>query len=211
MEGSLLKSDNWQYISTFLTIQELCRLTRVSRACFFFWMDDRYWSYQKQRVCFHFPELSPLFEENSYTKKKRKKSEWSMPRKGTWWVFKKYLSLGFNMKGLIKSCEREVTHALVLAVISFSVPTRELITERKVLSNPKKEGLNYSAYRISFWTPSVRYTFLIRSGSNCLDLEIYYIPKNAYKTVYETNKTQGIFKAWKDFLFQNKKIIKNGE
>lgn len=168
-------------------------------------MEDRHWTYQKQRVCFHFPELSPLFEENSYTKKKIKKFVWSMPRKGTWWVFKKYLSLGFNMKGFKKLCEKEVTHALVLAVISFSVRTRELITERKVLSNPKKGGLNYSAYHISFWTPSVRYTFYITSESNYFDVEIYYLRTGNYKTTYEINKTKEILGAWKYFLFQNKK------
>jgi hypothetical protein len=176
-------------------------------------MEDRYWSYQKQRVCFHFPELSPLFEENSYAKKKRKKSEWSIPRKGTWWVFKRYLSLGFDMKGSKELCKKEDTRALAIAVVSLNIPMRELITKHMILPNPKKGGPNYSMYRISFWTPSVRNpgnrcTFIIRHGSNYFDHEFYYIPTGeTYNEINERRdsrlfKDQDFFGAWKSFLFQ---------
>jgi hypothetical protein len=209
MEGLSLKPDNWQYISTFLTIKELCRLTCVSRACFFFWMEDRYWSYQKQRVCFHFPELSPLFEENSYAKKKRKKSEWSMPRKGTWWVFKRYLHAGTHMEGFKKICKKEDTRALAIAVVSLNIPMRELITGTNVFYTLVKRGPNASICRIYFWSPSLdknnyqnRTTCFIRRGSNSFDFQFRCSLTDQTYFYERLFSTTDHFNAWKSFLFQ---------
>lgn len=82
MEG--LGLDHWQYISKFLTIRELCRLMRVSRAWFHQWIDDRSWLYQEQRVCASFPDLKLIFDNcrASEATRKKNKTHWTIPRSG---------------------------------------------------------------------------------------------------------------------------------
>lgn len=214
MEG--LRPDHWQHISTFLTIRELCKLMCVSRTWFHFWIDDRYWLYQEQRICFHFPELQSLFEKNRPSKetRKKRKTEWTMPRKGTWWVFKRWLYLGINMGGFKELCRDKTTHPLAMAVVSLNIPCRrELISEPKIIPNQRKGGPGYSMYRVCFWTPGAhhpgnRTTFIVRHGSNYFDHEFYYIQTGKLYDEINERRESGLFNgtslfaAWRSLLFQ---------
>lgn len=216
MQGlGILQNDHWQHISTFLTVKELCRLMCVSRSCFHFWIDDRYWSYQEKRICFRFPELKFLFENHRPSKetKKRRKTGWKMPRKGTWWVFKRWLYLGTSMSGFKELCKKEDTHIIAIVILSLNIPCRrDFISENRVIPNPIRGGPNYSMYRISFWTPGAFYpgnrtTFIVRHGSDYFDHEFYYIQTAQKYDEINERRNSGLFNgclfsAWHSFLFQ---------
>jgi hypothetical protein len=193
--------DHWQHISTFLTVRELCRLMQVSLSWFHIWVTDRCWLYQKQRICSRFPELKWLFDK-PYTSKETK-TKLKMPRKGTWYVFKKYLALGLNVCGIKKLCKREAMHPLVFAVVSLNIPHHELIMRRKVIFTSFNDR-----FLIVFLTRGDQFpgnctTFTTCKGSSSFGLDFLYIKTGKCYYDLELSRSTNYFHSWKLFLFQD--------
>lgn len=211
MEG--LRIDHWQTITKFLTIRDMCRLMCVSHTLFHLLVDDdRLWIFQEQRICALFPNLKPLFDNcrTSTEAKKRHKTEWVMPRKGTWWFFKRWLLLACDMGGIKELCLKEEMHPIVFAMIRITIPCPELITEEKMVKCEKKTYQGRPLYNIHFWSrgahyPGNRITYIIRHGSNYFDCEFFHIGTsyNARRdSGLHSSDYYGFFNAWRAVLFQ---------
>lgn len=215
MEGPviLLKMNHWQTVTKFLTIRELGRLMCVSREWFRLWVDDSLWLYQEKRICAQFPGLKSLFDNCRTSKeaKKRHKTEWSMPRKGTWWVFKNSLYKGCYMDGIKELCRKTELHPIVLEVTRLVIPCPHLITVSKVVKPDKKTYTNHPMYHIYHWSKGInqdhcnRTTFTIRQGNDYFDCEFYF--SHTGGTFDETNfgihyAESDLFTAWRAILFQ---------
>jgi len=107
MEGSTIPRDLWLHlIAPQLGVQELCALMQLSRTSCVVWSDDRVWQHQKQRVCARLPQLEALFDAHAEEpSNKTRKTDWCLPKRGTWFVFNRFLSLGCNMEGFKALCQ----------------------------------------------------------------------------------------------------------
>jgi hypothetical protein len=66
MAECLLYRDVWrQCVARYLRCVDLCSLMSVSQEWFFFWIDDRSWVHQRNRVCARFPALQALFKAHA--------------------------------------------------------------------------------------------------------------------------------------------------
>jgi len=147
MQG--LPFDGWLLIARYFTVQDLCRCMRVSHDWFYAWASDRMWMYQRARVCAVCPELIPVFDlyhgkeaagahlayasVKSNTNKKRK-TPWIMPRKGTWYVFKRILAQGFYMETIKTDLGRNVKwHPVICAIARMCTPRPDLIISTEIL------------------------------------------------------------------------------
>lgn len=227
MENKGFSSDQWHLVARHLSIVDLCRLMQVSRDWFHLWIADRAWWYHRQRICAHFPELNALFElycdkgasgehsskrtQKSNSNKKRKKV-WITPKRGIWYIFKKWLMMGTNMKGFKTLLKRKDMHPLAMSVIKSGVPFPERIT---------KSYVEISSKYLSF-IPKVRtgdlYTVWIEWDLNCrLSVETsknksflnmvscIFNEKYPLEEMYVTEAT---FSAWKQYLLQTTYSLK---
>lgn len=156
--------DIYQAMTPHLTIRDLCMLMQVSRAWFTLWVSNRMWQYQKQRICAYDPLLGALFEQKKKQNKKRHKSEWVIPKKGTWYVFKHYLSLACTEKGIKKLCKQPNAHCVVFAMMKTLIPQgRTNILKCTIV----KSTVPTSLYYVNMWTNAdVRFTCRIGRHSN---------------------------------------------
>lgn len=136
---------------------------QVSRAWFYMWVTDRMWAQHRRRICVGNPELVRLFEEHSdasgdggeHESKRSKKSNsnskrktpWIMPKQGTWYVFRRWLSKGMSMRAL-KTLPRHLwqTSAVLTAVVRSHLPNPDGWGPLEVTYNVKP--LTISAPRV---------------------------------------------------------------
>jgi predicted DNA-binding transcriptional regulator AlpA len=210
-----LRADHCQVLSKFLTIRELCRLIQVSRKWFHLWIDDRSWLHQEQRVCACFPELKYIFDElrTSEEAKKRHKKEWVVPRKGTWWTFKRWLYMGCSMDGIKKMCNEPRMHPLVFSVVKTSIPFPKKITSSTIIKCDKTPG-KYYMFRISFWKhDGSRCTYIIKSTLTHFETEYYGSTMNTFYNKNNSGIHSGLHHhyalllPWTAFLFQRHEQI----
>ncbi|MEO6077234.1 MAG: hypothetical protein ABIP54_00420 [Candidatus Andersenbacteria bacterium] len=207
MEG--LRPDHWQAVSKFLTIRDMYRLMRVSRAWFHLWVDDRLWSFQEHRICAHFPDLKLLFDNcrTSKESKKRHKKEWVIPRKGTWRVFKKWLFLACRMDGFKKLCKNKEMHPIVFAALRLVIPRPDFIIKSQVEECINSSLRHFPMFEISFWTqdvsdhPGNRITYTARNGSNYFNCGFYDV-RTYQSNTHQLHTVLNLLMAWRNFLFQ---------
>jgi hypothetical protein len=96
---------------------------QVCREWFALWVDDRMWIVHEERIFSRHPELRDLLHRATEATKKRHRRFLIVPHKGTWWFFKKRLSLGFTMKGFGKLCDDPELHPLAIAVAKSMLPS----------------------------------------------------------------------------------------
>jgi hypothetical protein len=110
-------------------------MMQLSHDFFYLWVTDRIWMQQRHRMCNQFPQLAGIFNEyannaaehlckraiKSNSNKKRK-SAWITPRKGIWYVFKRWLSLGFTRAGFFKLYRNTRLHPIALSVVLATIP-----------------------------------------------------------------------------------------
>jgi hypothetical protein len=61
-------------VARYLRCTELCKLMRLSHEWFYFWISDRSWAHQRNRICARFPDLQTLFKEHA-AKNNNKKTQ----------------------------------------------------------------------------------------------------------------------------------------
>jgi hypothetical protein len=94
------------------------------------WVADRMWINQRRRMCAQFPHLPVIFDNyaNDTTKhvckraiksnsNKKRKTAWITPKKGIWYVFKRWLSAGFRRRGFFQLYGKPEMYPLVISVI----------------------------------------------------------------------------------------------
>lgn len=206
MTEALIGLDHWQSMSKFLTIREMGRLMCVSRTWFHRWVDDRLWLFQKQRICGQFPSLEPLFDEWQPTKetKKRHRREWCMPRKGIWWVFKRFLYLARNMDGIKALCKKPSCHPLVLAVLSTNIECRELITKNSIVTYNSLNRSGAPMHDIGFWFSGNRVSFGVKHSSDVFRCIVFHAGKYFFDDLTQELAAIGAFKNWRAILFQKR-------
>jgi hypothetical protein len=165
LEGQL-RPDHWHVIGRHLSVVDLCRLMQVSRDWFHLWIADRAWAHQRRRVCTRFPSLNDVFElycdgaaANEHTSKrtqksnsnKKRKTAWITPKKGVWYVFKRWLMQGTHMKGIKALCKIEEMHPIVISVVCLNLPCNELITKTKIRQERDAGGLQNSYEIVVRW------------------------------------------------------------
>lgn len=111
-----------QSIALHLSVRDLCRAMQVCRDWFSLWVDDRMWTVHEQRIFSQHPELRDLLHRATESTKKRHRRFLIVPHKGTWWFFKKRLSLGFTLQGFGKLCADPELHSLAIAVAKNMLP-----------------------------------------------------------------------------------------
>jgi len=172
MEGPF-PIDVWQlHVAPRLDVRSLCALMVCSRASFCFWSSNRSWQWQMQRILKTRPELQLLFDayacdadlyvrENRevVTRQQRKlskklKTPWLMPTRGIWFVFSRFLSLGFYMRGFKELCRHatrstdrdvdEIALTVLAAIVRSHVPRGERLEQWRIT---RYDGMQY--FRIS--------------------------------------------------------------
>ena len=87
----------WHSVARHLPPRELCRCMRVSRGWFGIWVVDRAWRQQRERICSVWQGMAAVFEgkagreAGSHRKRARRDGHIVIPRRGTWFVFKRWL------------------------------------------------------------------------------------------------------------------------
>lgn len=208
MEGFSVSSDQWHLVARHLSIVDLCRLMQVSREWFHLWIADRAWSYHRQRICSQFPELNALFElycdqgasgehsskrtQKSNSNKERKKV-WITPKRGVWYIFKKWLMMGTNMQGFETLLKRKDMHPLAMSVIKMCLPFQERIT---------KLYAEYSNHYIVWieWDTNCRFS-VETSKTNSFFRMVLHISDNRFY-LQKDYVTREVFSSWKRYLLQ---------
>lgn len=220
MEG--LRPDHWHAIAKYLSVIDLCHMMQLSQSSFYLWVADRAWAHQRQRICARFPALNAIFDlyceqgasgqhtskraEKSNANKKRK-TAWITPRKGIWYVFKRWLILGTTMKGIKSLCKREEMHPIVISVVCSIIPCNELITKTKI-KKIEHDGVAkgvYTTHQVIIRWGKSRYQCDVRNTRNFFDGHCFYDDINN-EWFHESDLFEwGISKellGWKTFLFQ---------
>jgi hypothetical protein len=145
-------ADVWHAIAAHLGARDLCRLMQCSRDFFHLFVSQRAWAPQEARLYTDQAmreALEPIFERHrddatnaaseqksgrsiKSNSNKKRKTAWITPRKGTWYVFKRFISKSFTMEGLKELCRKPELCSLAVAVALSSLPHRELITSTSV-------------------------------------------------------------------------------
>lgn len=222
MEG--LRPDHWHTIAKYLSVIDLCHMMQLSHSSFYLWVADRAWAHQRQRICARFPALNAIFDlyceqgasgqhtskraEKSNANKKRK-TAWITPRKGIWYVFKRWLILGTTMKGIKSLCKREEMHPIVISVIQSTLPYQEYITSGILIeqnNRPKNAGSLMYSVKIN-WGDGDNYYFYaeLRHRRDSFDLEFFYNHTSGDGERLDefaiTSCVYNPYKIWKKFLF----------
>lgn len=207
-----MNSDGWLCVARYLTVRELCALMQVNREWFFMWVTDRMWGYQKHRVVSEFPALQALFETHANDAaehiarrsmksngNKKRKTAWIMPRRGIWYVFKRWLSMGFNMGGFRRAFKSEDLKPLAIAAIRAHLPNHEnicVVTEAPLFPkfrNDRQLLFYYKPFGL------VRFTFSLKSPY----LSILFGLEKAFVTGIDI---YNYFKGWQSFVLQTRFI-----
>lgn len=169
MEGPSLRADHWLSVARHLSVRELCRCMQVSRAWFYMWVADRMWAQHRRRICAGNPELVRLFEEHSdasgdggehESKRSRKsnsnakrKTPWIMPKQGTWYVFRRWLSKGMSAQELRKLPRHQWESSAVLAsLVRSHLPDPQGWSNFQIHYNVVPPGRRYpSVFYIEGW------------------------------------------------------------
>lgn len=143
MEGLSLRPDHWHSIGQYLTPTDLCRVMQVSKNWFHLWVTDRAWMHQRMRLCRLFHGLNAVFDVYCDAKEitdhvskraiksnsnKKRKTAWITPRKGIWYTFKRWLSLGCSKEGFKKLARNVDMECLTAIIFMYSIPYHERIT-----------------------------------------------------------------------------------
>jgi hypothetical protein len=170
--------DVWrQCVARYLRCVDLCTLMSVSQEWFYFWINDASWSHQRNRVCARFPALKALFKAHAApAHNKKRKTACSMPRKGVWHVFRRFLSQCGNMTQFKNVCRDPALECLAISVLRIHVPYDEKIVKTQIThhvgAHSNREGSS-RMYTVHMWTDddswiefmvlhgkwNVRYTF----------------------------------------------------
>lgn len=218
--------DQWHLISKHLDVVDLCNLMQVSRDWFHLWISDRAWAHQRQRICNVFPALNQIFElycdmgastqhtskrtEKSNSNKKRK-TAWITPRRGIWYIFKKWLMMGTHMKGIKALCKLDHMHPIVLSIVHLCMPCSNLITMSKLKCVPYDGTTGqYETHKIVIKWGGCKYICYIRNLSNRFHDHVYY---NQDQTEYIFDGDlwewgMNEMKVWKRFLFGDPPSLK---
>ena len=139
---------------------------QVSKDWFHLWIADRAWAHQRRRVCDRFPNLKSVFDlycdigaSGEHTSKrtiksnsnKKRKTAWITPKKGVWYVFKRWLTLGTSTKGIKALCKIQEMHPIVISVVCLSLPCNEFITKTKLRQERDAGGLQNSYEIVVRW------------------------------------------------------------
>lgn len=131
--------DAWQsLIARSLCVVDLCRSMRVCRGWFAMMVANGAWSHQRRRICKRFPELEAFFAAHDPKSKKQSKQyaqpavkkarwSWKIPRSGTWYTFKQYLSQGWTMPGLRDALKAPSQHVLLGAFLRNVLPSHAAV------------------------------------------------------------------------------------
>jgi len=142
-------------VASNLGVLDLCRLTQVNKEFMSIFLADRAWYHQHNRVCSKFPALVELFvrhrpkdakkrgskrvivhssgtkkrklsaKDDSGTKTATETGRLIIPRCGIWYVFKRWLSKGFDIVGFRTLLRDESMHILMDAILRNQVPLPE--------------------------------------------------------------------------------------
>jgi hypothetical protein len=210
-KGARISSDQWHLIARHLSVVDLCRLMQVSKDWFHLWIADRAWAHQRRRICDRFPNLKSVFDlycegaaANEHTSKrtqksnsnKKRKTAWITPKKGIWYVFKRWLMQGTSMKGikeLLKSKED-----IVLSVIKNTLPFQELITKSYV---KQTEGPLHTL--TFYWGEDVFFSVDVTRGSKMFKFYQFYCKSKGPREWYFKDDLyyhRDPLSAWKLFL-----------
>lgn len=191
--------DQWHLVGKHLNTRDLCHLMQVSKDFFYLWITDRAWIPQRERLCFVFPALRSIFDSyseekealdhtskraeqnNSDAKRRKLKKAWSTPKKGIWYIFKKWISMSTDMKGIKELCKHTEMHPLVISVVCWSLPHREWITETKLeeIFYPSEQPRGvYKKYRITVSWGARRYLCYIQNLVDKFEFQRFKINDN---------------------------------
>jgi hypothetical protein len=213
MEGFSVSSDQWHLVARHLRIVDLCRLMQVSRDWFHLWIADRAWWHHRQRICARFPELNALFElycdknasgehSSKRTKKsnsnKKRKKVWITPKRGVWYIFKKWLMMGTNMKGFKTLLKRKDMHPLAMSVVKICLPFPERITKLYV------ESSNHYIVWIE-WDTNCRFSVETSKTNSFFRMVLHIFDNRFY--LQKDYVTREAFSTWKRYLLQTTHCI----
>lgn len=172
------------------------------------------WGYQKHRaegafgVVSEFPALQALFETHANDAaehiarrsmksngNKKRKTAWIMPRRGIWYVFKRWLSMGFNMGGFRRAFKSEDLKPLAIAAIRAHLPNHENIGV--VTEAPLFPKFRNDRQLLFYYKPVgvLRFSFSLKS--------ILYGAQKAFVTGINI---YNYFKGWQSFVLQTRFI-----
>jgi hypothetical protein len=175
-------ADVWHLVGRYFSVVDLCRCMQVSPTWFHLWVSDRAWNHQRKRMCAMFPELTPVFDKwcdqgasGEHTSKrsqksnsnKKRKTAWITPRRGIWYVFKKWLMMGTNIPGIKKVCKREDTQSIIISFFKTWVPLREKIIDAK-LTIVKHKNIEV----VFWWSSRVKMTFWLEHGCGVCNVKL---------------------------------------
>lgn len=208
-------------LGPYLRCTDLCVLMRVSHEWFSFWIDDRSWIAQRNRVCGRFPALQSLFKEHKPkpTKGKRRKTDLAIPGAGIWFVFRRYLSQCINIGAFKQMCRNPKLEPLIGSVLRMHVPYDERIREIEIVSGNKHSRRWSVMHIIYMWMhgdedlhPGDRMEFRVLNGIPELRCSFYCIRSglinsgdqlyNAPARVPFAEPAPWIFEPWSAFVLQ---------
>lgn len=215
MEGLVVSSDQWHLVSKWLTVKDLCRLMQVSRNWFHLWISDRAWMHQRNRVCRRFKELNSVFDlycdqgastehmskrtQKSNSNKKRK-TPWITPKRGIWYVFKKWLMMGKDMSGVKKLYKNPSMHPIVVSVVTTLIPFQERIvkTDTYAIDNNVSVVNLYwdwdKYFQCNIYKRHNWFSYLLCYNYASYDIDDIYLQVNYY------------FTSWTHFLLERRPI-----
>lgn len=184
-------ADVWHLVGRYFSVVDLCRCMQVSPAWFHLWVSDRAWNHQRKRMCAMFPELTPIFDKwcdqaasGEHTSKrsqksnsnKKRKTAWITPRRGIWYVFKKWLMMGTSVDGLKQLCKRDEVRGVVISVFKTHVPKRDEISTAKFKICKQRTTKGSRMYRVKLkWSPRVYIYFWILRGLDNINMQLEYL------------------------------------
>lgn len=184
-------ADVWHLVGRYFSVVDLCRCMQVSPAWFHLWVSDRAWNHQRKRMCAMFPELTPIFDKwcdqaasGEHTSKrsqksnsnKKRKTAWITPRRGIWYVFKKWLMKGTSIQGIKELCKREEVHGVVFSVFKTYVPNCDKISVAKLKTCKQRNTKGSHMYRVKLkWSSHVYIYFWLTRGSNEINMRLEYL------------------------------------
>jgi hypothetical protein len=220
---SSLRTDEWHLIARHLSMRDLCRAMQVSRAWHYVFVDDRAWLAQRERVCARFPALAELFTRGrrkmrQHTSKssmksnanKKRKTAWIMPRKGIWYVCKRWLSMGFEFKGFRWLLRTGTFNELVYAIARTHVPHDERIVQCKRDRDGQNTRikLDYAHHRrVTIGVPPIARAMWVCTPHS-YTRHLYCWPLDDLMPDITTESLPSVFfKGWRAFILQDATFV----
>ena len=215
MSQGLRHAHLWrQCIAPHLRCVDLCTLMQLSEEWFFFWIDDRSWVHQRNRVCARFPALQDLFKAHaappdlvSKARKrngKKRKTAWLMLRSGIWHVFGHFLSQCENGPRFELICQEPALEPLIISALLTNVPHEENVFRWKItrLAQPRYGS---RLFIIRIWTKTGSWVqFTVTSCHEYVYAKASFLgPPFLYCWAFPPPYIySGLFHSWSCFVLQ---------